>query len=90
MASEQQKRQYLSELVQQAQDDRIRRLQEKREGVALLKPMVNGLDDHNSTVPATVLRANPSKPMPFAPNVLQMFHGLTKIMPIRILLLLEM
>ena len=38
---EEAKRQYLSSLIRQAEDDRARRQIEKREGVILTKPMVN-------------------------------------------------
>ena len=44
---EEAKRQYLSSLIRQAEDDRARRQIEKREGVILSKPMVNRIVELN-------------------------------------------
>ena len=56
------KRQYLSTLIQQAEEDRSRRQIEKREGVLLSKPMINKVAEVNQ-FQAPPLR-NVAKPPP--------------------------
>ena len=66
---EEAKRQYLSTLIRQAEDDRARRQIEKREGVILTKPMVNRVAESNQFVaPPSKNSAKPPQPSSIAIN----------------------